>query len=321
MKCELTVECADIARFSCDVLVLKFAQSFYGADWQVANLLKPQTLGEIAPAADEFVLLPANRRLAAEKVLFVGVVRLQRFDYEQIRKFAAHSLEILADAAPEAKHIAMTVHGVGAGLDERESFLAQVAGLLDALNADAGPRSLERITIVEINPRRATRLRQILDNDLKLSAKATESRSLSTRSPESLAISSAGAGSNAKPHVFVAMPFSKEMEDVYRFGIQNPVNAAGFLCERVDMAIFTGDIVARIKSRIETAALVIADLTGANANVYLEVGYAWGKNRPTLLLAKNLDDLKFDVKGERCIIYENISDLERKLQADLAALK
>jgi hypothetical protein len=117
------------------------------------------------------------------------------------------------------------------------------------------------------------------------------------------------------------MPFSKELEDVYVFGIQGPVSAAGYLCERVDMASFTGDILDRIKSRIETAALVVADLTGANANVYLEVGYAWGKGRPTLLLVKKGDDLKFDVRGQRRVVYENIVDLSRKLQADLARIE
>lgn len=117
------------------------------------------------------------------------------------------------------------------------------------------------------------------------------------------------------------MPFSKDLEDVYVFGIQGPVNTAGYLCERVDMTTFTGDILDRIKSRIETGTLVIADLTGANANVYLEVGYAWGKNRPTLLLAKKEDDLKFDVRGQRCIVYKNIVDLSKKLQVDLAALQ
>lgn len=106
------------------------------------------------------------------------------------------------------------------------------------------------------------------------------------------------------------MPFSKDLEDVYVFGIQGPANTAGYLCERVDMATFTG----------ETPTLIIADLTGANANVYLEVGYAWGKNRPTLLLAKKADELKFDVRSQRCIVYENIVDLSKKLQADLGAL-
>jgi len=114
------------------------------------------------------------------------------------------------------------------------------------------------------------------------------------------------------------MPFAKELEDTYVFGIQGPANAAGFLCERVDMVTFTGDILERIKNRIQTAALVIAELTGANANVYLEVGYAWGLNRPVLLLIRQGEELKFDVKGQRCIIYENIVDLARRLQRDLS---
>lgn len=134
----------------------------------------------------------------------------------------------------------------------------------------------------------------------------------------------AGLKSNDKLHVFVAMPFSEDepyMKDVYELGIQYMVNTAGYLCERVDMAIFNGNILDRIKSKIETATLVIADLTGANANVYLEVGYAWGKDRPTLLIAKKCDELKFDVKGQYCIEYENIVELRKKLEPHLAMLK
>ncbi len=99
--------------------------------------------------------------------------------------------------------------------------------------------------------------------------------------------------------------------------IQGPVQAAGYLCERIDFSSFTGDVVARIKSRIETASLVIADLSGANPNVYLEVGYAWGKDKPTLFLSNNSDSLKFDLKTQRCIIYKTINELAKRLQTDL----
>ena len=87
------------------------------------------------------------------------------------------------------------------------------------------------------------------------------------------------------------------------------------------MDTFTGDILERIKLRIETAALVIADLTAANPNVYLEVGYAWGKERPTLLISKKSGDLKFDVRGHRCLIYKSINELAKKLEADLMQMK
>ena len=53
--------------------------------------------------------------------------------------------------------------------------------------------------------------------------------------------------------------------------------AAGYLGERADLATFTGDVMDWVRARISSANLVIADLTSANPNVYLEVGYAWGK--------------------------------------------
>src|SRR5207244_8838116 len=98
-------------------------------------------------------------------------------------------------------------------------------------------------------------------------------------------------------------------------------HSSGRLCERVDAVAFTGDVVERVKRGIESADLVVADLTSGNANVYLEVGYSWGCRKPTILLVRNADELKFDVKTQRCLIYKNIRDLERLLKAEIAAMK
>ena len=54
------------------------------------------------------------------------------------------------------------------------------------------------------------------------------------------------------------------------------------------------------------AEFVIADLTHERPNVYLEVGYAWGRKVPTVLVTREADDLKFDVKGQRCIARRSI---------------
>lgn len=196
--------------------------------------------------------------------------------------------------------------------------MIQIAGLWEA--ASRLP-ALRKVTIAERNQARARRLQALLESairSIRAAKPAAGTRApieAGSPPPESI---DAGKASRGKPHIFVAMPFAKELEDTYVFGIQGPANAAGFLCERVDMVTFTGDILERIKNRIQTAALVIAELTGANANVYLEVGYAWGLNRPVLLLIRQGEELKFDVKGQRCIIYENIVDLARRLQRDLA---
>jgi hypothetical protein len=133
-------------------------------------------------------------------------------------------------------------------------------------------------------------------------------------------MASAGANSNEKPHAFVAMPFAPELEDTYHYGIQAPVRAAGLLCERVDQAAFDGPIIQRIKERIETAKVVIADLSMANPNVYLEVGYAWGRGRPTVLLVRDVKELRFDVASYRCIVYRSIRELESLLTRELERL-
>jgi hypothetical protein len=312
---QVWVEQTDVADFACDALALKYAQSFRGADAIVADALTQARHGqiEISPVPGDHVLIPSEGAVAAKKVLFVGVVPLRDFDYSEIRSFATRALTILSEESSGTCHVAMTIHGVNYGLDEREAFLAQLGGIMDAEKKGV---LVERVSIVDRQAGRAARLKAILRETWPQSQTPTTI----TKPPKQSRPITAGAGSRSKPHVFVAMPFSKDLEDVYVFGIQGPVNTAGYLCERVDMAAFFGDILDRIKSRIETATLIIADLSGANANVYLEVGYAWGKNRPTLLLAKKGEDLKFDVRGQRCIVYENIFDLSKKLQADLAAL-
>ncbi|SRR5712692_5017949 len=116
------------------------------------------------------------------------------------------------------------------------------------------------------------------------------------------------------------MPFTKEMEDVFYFGIQQPIRTAGLICERIDQDAFTGDILDQVKKKIETATVVIAELSGANPNVYLEVGYAWGRGRPTILLAKSDQELRFDVHGQRCLKYERIKDLADVLSKELKKL-
>lgn len=133
-------------------------------------------------------------------------------------------------------------------------------------------------------------------------------------------IDSAGHDSVTRQHVFVAMPFDESFEDVFHFGIASPVRAIGLLCERMDQIAFVGDVIERMKERIASAALVIADLSYANANVYLEVGYAWGAGVPCILTCNRKTDLKFDVRGQRCLFYSTIVELEKRISSELAGL-
>src|SRR5437867_4244288 len=118
MSKRISIKTADVLELPCDVLVLKYAQGFYGVDHAVFGRLKEEF--NAWPEPGGFVLLPSKGAVAAENVLFVGVTDLYEFDYPLIRDFATTSLRVLGREVPDASRIAMTIHGVGYGLDERE---------------------------------------------------------------------------------------------------------------------------------------------------------------------------------------------------------
>ena len=55
--------------------------------------------------------------------------------------------------------------------------------------------------------------------------------------------------------------------------------------------------------------------------MFLEVGYAWGKGRPTILLVRDPNELPFDVRGQRCLVYGKIRELEEALAKELEGLR
>lgn len=325
MAGNITIEIvtADVLNFRADVLALKFAQDLYGVDLAVYNKLTSSGQEVTLPDIGNVAWHQSNKCLKAQTVLFIGVMPLHQFGYAGIRDFACKALHAIANEAPDTDHVALTLHGPGYGLDEAEAFKSELAGLMDAIRSGDYPSRLSRISFVERNQQRAERLQAVLDllfpKGLILTGK-TKSMSEPARHTQR-ELQRTGHSSAEKPHVFVAMPFAETMEDVFHYGIQGPVNSSGFLCERADYAHFTGDVIQWVKDRIGSAALVVADLSDQNPNVYLEVGYAWGRNIPTVLLVKNsADSLKFDVRGQRCLIYKTIKDLENKLLSELRGI-
>jgi hypothetical protein len=324
------------------------------------RLVKKEKATEHAlqPQPGKWVWVEPGKALPSKRVLFVGVPPLIKFGYTEIAEWATQALAICGRDYPDAEHIAITLHGPGFGLDEIEAFHAEIRGVADAIQAGDAPAELRRVSIVERKPARVERLQAALSKiiaesgdggsqsaeeptpalrkseefDVALQQPITVHRPLrlKLRRPETtedgVGVESEATGLESaaqvenKPRAFVAMPFSAEMEDVFYNGIQNPVRQLGYICERVDQQAFTGDVLQQVKMRIENADIVIADLTGSNANVYLEVGYAWGKGRPTVLVASKKDELKFDVQGQRCLKYQSIKDLEKQLTSELKGL-
>ena len=118
-----------------------------------------------------------------------------------------------------------------------------------------------------------------------------------------------------KPFVFVLMPFDGAFDDIYQLGIKAACKEAGGYCERVDEQIFVESILERVYNQIDKADLLIADMTGRNANVFYEVGYAHGLGKRVLLLTQNADDIPFDLKHYPHIVYGGkITELKQELE-------
>src|SRR5262249_3885956 len=146
--------------YPADVLALKYAQGLHGADLAVAEALDlPEAvLHAKLSRPGSYHLVAGQNLLAATRVLFVGVGRLWHFRYAQIREFASRVRGALEEWAPQTRPVAATIHGVNYGLDEMESFSAELAGFLDAQARGDCPPGLERVTFVEFNAKRAARL-------------------------------------------------------------------------------------------------------------------------------------------------------------------
>jgi hypothetical protein len=105
---------------------------------------------------------------------------------------------------------------------------------------------------------------------------------------------------------FVVMPFSSdELNIVYEDFVHPAIESeCGLRCERGDDLFGSDVIMDNIQRNIERARLVIADLTGRNANVFYEVGIAHTLKKPVLLLAQSISDVPFDLRHRRVLLYE-----------------
>jgi hypothetical protein len=105
------------------------------------------------------------------------------------------------------------------------------------------------------------------------------------------------------PAVFVIMPFDEAWDDLYELGIKEGCERAGAECSRLDEQIFDEAMLDRIHGQIVAADLIVAEMTDPNRNVYYEAGYAHGRRKRIIFLARDADDIPFDLKHHRHIVH------------------
>jgi hypothetical protein len=103
---------------------------------------------------------------------------------------------------------------------------------------------------------------------------------------------------------FVMMPFGEWFDKYYQDIYSPAIKEAGFEPIRADELFTTGSVVEQIWEQIEKAELLLADLTGKNPNVFYELGLAHAAGKPVIFAAAHVDDVPFDLRHLRVIIYD-----------------
>ena len=105
---------------------------------------------------------------------------------------------------------------------------------------------------------------------------------------------------------FVLMPFNCKLTDIYERYIKQPIEAQTELkCIRADDIYMPTEIMRDIWKGITTSKVIIADLSTRNANVFYELGLAHALGKNVILISQSMDDVPFDLRGVRVIIYED----------------
>jgi hypothetical protein len=318
---DITINNSDILDAEADLIVMKFADGFHGADRAVAH-----AIGFNGNVEKNRVCFVSAEKLRTPEVVFIGVGPLFDFRYAELQAFGEKIVKISAESRRPIRHVALTIHGPGYGLDAEQAFLSLIAGIISEWRRRQP--ILEQVTFAERSPERCKQLDRLLrdkrdefgllPNALKRSVHVAEAAL--SRTPSKANVIDFGARAERKPRLFVAMPFSDHYLDEFEIGFCESAKSNDFICERLDLEHYVGDMVLEIKNRIIRSSGVIALLNDLNPNVFLEVGFALAQNKPTILVAKAGTKLPFDVSGQKCVMYNNIHHLRKVLTDMIAAL-
>jgi hypothetical protein len=123
--------------------------------------------------------------------------------------------------------------------------------------------------------------------------------------------------------VFVAMPFDKEMDEVYRDHIAAVAQSMGLTCLRADDVFAQGSLMNNMWAHIALSKVIVADCTGRNPNVFYEIGLAHAIGRAVVLITQDAGDMPFDLRHLLFIKYDRsrkgLADLRKNLQMALEA--
>ena len=123
----------------------------------------------------------------------------------------------------------------------------------------------------------------------------------------------------SSPYCFVIMPFASEFEPVFESIRAAVENSTQYRCLRAD-SIVSGDSIARkVQRLIDGAVLVIADISGRNPNVMVEMGTARGVGKPLIIISQSPEDVPSE-RASPYILYTRSKDGLAALQRNIVGV-
>ena len=121
--------------------------------------------------------------------------------------------------------------------------------------------------------------------------------------------------------VFVAMPFSDDLQPIYEDHIRAVCQDLGLSVARADDFFSTGSVVYEVWRALNASKVVVADCTGRNPNVFYEIGIAHTLGKPVIIVTQDRGDAPFDIRYIYNIEYEftprGMATFERRLTESL----
>ncbi len=105
--------------------------------------------------------------------------------------------------------------------------------------------------------------------------------------------------------IFMLSPFSEPFNTIFHDHIKPTVEKIeNIKCFRADNIYDNKPIIEDIWKSINEASIIISELTGRNPNVFYETGIAHTVGKEVILITQNIEDVPFDLRHLRCIVYE-----------------
>lgn len=113
-----------------------------------------------------------------------------------------------------------------------------------------------------------------------------------------------GKVTSGQDQCFVIMPFGGWFNNYYETIFIPAIKDAGLVSQRADDLFRPGNIMGDIWKYTNEAKIILADLTGKNANVFYELGLAHALAKPAILVVDSIDDVPFDLRALRVLEYD-----------------